>query len=64
VVDPFGRIVATIPAFAQGVRTVRVQAITDTTFYTRHGDAFAVLCALATAALLVTVAARRARQLP
>ncbi len=59
VVDPFGRTIAEIPAFTRGVRTVGVRALTDTTFYTRYGDVFALACAVATAALLVAGRPRR-----
>jgi len=60
VIDPFGRVVAEIPAFTRGERTVRVRAIAATTFYTRRGDVFALACALATAALLMLVRPRPA----
>jgi apolipoprotein N-acyltransferase len=53
-IDPYGRIVATLP---RKLRTVlqAPYAITDvTTFYTRHGDWFACLCAIISGVALLS----------
>ena len=53
-IDPSGRVRATLPLFAEATSSVRFSYETGQTFYTRHGDWFAVLCALLAAGCLVT----------
>ena len=45
-VDPFGRIIATAPRDVRTTLDAPFSVVTDTTFYTRHGDWFAYLCAI------------------
>ncbi len=45
-VDPFGRIVAAAPRDVRTTLDAPFSIVTDTTFYTRHGDWFAYLCAI------------------
>ncbi len=52
-IDPSGRIIATIPRHIRASVQVPFGFHSDLTFYTRHGDWFAWLCALATALLLL-----------
>ena len=52
-IDPEGRITATIPRHVRTSVQVPFGFETDLTFYTRHGDWFAWLCALVTATLLL-----------
>ena len=51
--DPFGRRVAAIPRKVQDVLVAPYALITGTTFYTRHGDWFAYLCAIISAGALM-----------
>ena len=53
VIDPKGRITATIPRHIRASVQVPFGFETDLTFYSRHGDWFAWLCASVTAALLL-----------
>jgi len=58
-IDPYGRIIATVP---RKLRTVlqAPYALSDvTTFYTRHGDWFAYLCAIISVAALLSHLFRR-----
>jgi apolipoprotein N-acyltransferase len=53
-VDPNGRIVAQLPRKVRAT-LIAPYALSDvTTFYTRHGDWFAWLCAIISAAMLLT----------
>jgi apolipoprotein N-acyltransferase len=45
-IDPYGRIVATIPRKVRAALGAPYALISGTTFYTRHGDWFAYLCAI------------------
>jgi apolipoprotein N-acyltransferase len=45
-IDPYGRIVATIPRKIRSALGAPYALISGTTFYTRHGDWFAYLCAI------------------
>jgi len=57
-VDPYGRIVSSVPRKARTVLTASYALSSVTTFYTRHGDWFAWLCAI------ISGAAFAARLLP
>jgi apolipoprotein N-acyltransferase len=46
VIDPWGRIAAEVPRKERGVLVAPYALISSTTFYTRHGDWFAWLCAI------------------
>jgi apolipoprotein N-acyltransferase len=52
-IDPFGRVVAAIPRKVRDVLVAPYALITGTTFYTRHGDWFAYLCAIISAGALL-----------
>jgi apolipoprotein N-acyltransferase len=52
-IDPFGRVVAQAPRDRQLSQAVPYSFETGTTFYTRHGDWFAWLCAIITLAALL-----------
>ncbi len=45
-IDPYGRVVATIPRKIRTTLVAPYALSNDTTFYTRHGDWFAYLCAI------------------
>ncbi len=51
-IDPYGRVVETMPRHQRGAVAVHFDDLTDTTFYTRHGDLFAYFCS-AVAVVLV-----------
>jgi len=45
-IDPYGRIVASLPRKTRSALQAPYALANDTTFYTRHGDLFAMLCAI------------------
>ena len=53
-IDPLGRVVATAPRKIRTAVTANYALLDATTFYTRYGDWFAYLCAIISAAGLVT----------
>ena len=53
-IDPYGRIVATIPRKVRTALAAPYALISGTMFYTRHGDWFAYLCAIISAVALLT----------
>lgn len=61
VVDPAGRVVRTLPEFEESSARVPYGYVADTTFYTRHGDWFVLLCWLGSlgAIMSVTLKAKR-----
>jgi len=52
-IDPYGRIVAATPRKIRTTLAAPYALISGTTFYTRHGDWFAYLCAIISAGALV-----------
>jgi apolipoprotein N-acyltransferase len=52
-IDPYGRIVATIPRKVRTALAAPYALISGTMFYTRHGDWFAYLCAIISVGALV-----------
>jgi apolipoprotein N-acyltransferase len=46
IVDPFGRVISSIPEGHRGVTTARVAGIDTLTTYVRYGDTFAVACVI------------------
>jgi apolipoprotein N-acyltransferase len=56
-VDPYGRVTATLPRHIRSSIEVRFAYRDGLTFYTLHGDWFAWLCAVVTAALVLVVLA-------
>jgi apolipoprotein N-acyltransferase len=61
-IDPYGRVVASAPRHALTSLYVHYGLIETQTFYTRHGDLFAWLCAIIAVALAVDGAFTRTRQ--
>jgi apolipoprotein N-acyltransferase len=60
VIDPFGRVVASVPRKMRTALEGNYALSNVTTFYTRHGDWFAYLCAIiSVAALVMRFAIRR-----
>ncbi|MFZ0770186.1 MAG: apolipoprotein N-acyltransferase [Candidatus Sulfotelmatobacter sp.] len=53
-IDPYGRTVARLPRKERGALVAPYALTSVTTFYTRHGDWFAFLCAIISAGALVT----------
>ncbi len=60
-IDPEGRITATIPRHVRTSAQVPFGFENDLTVYSRYGDWFAWLCALATALLLLLGLSRKTR---
>jgi len=58
-VDPYGRIVARLPADVRGVLDAPYAFRTDTTIYTRWGDWLPWICALVSLFVLFLASARR-----
>jgi apolipoprotein N-acyltransferase len=52
-IDPYGRIVAASPRKIRTALAAQYGLISGTTFYTRHGDWFAYLCAIISAGVIV-----------
>jgi len=53
-IDPYGRVVATVPRKMRVVLQAPYALSDGTTFYTRHGDWFAYLCAIISLGALLT----------
>jgi apolipoprotein N-acyltransferase len=53
-IDPYGRTVARIPREERGTLVAPYALTSVTTFYTRHGDWFAWLCAIISSGALLT----------
>jgi apolipoprotein N-acyltransferase len=53
-IDPYGRVAARLPRKERGVLAAPYALTPVTTFYTRHGDWFAWLCAIISAGALLT----------
>jgi apolipoprotein N-acyltransferase len=51
-IDPYGRVVQQMPRHVRGALLAKFNYISDETFYTRHGDWIAWVCAILSAALL------------
>ncbi len=56
VVDPAGRVERTLPEYQEASARVPYDYVTERTFYTRHGDWFVLLCALASIAAITSAA--------
>ena len=52
VIDPWGRIVAEVPRKERTALVAPYALVSSTTFYTRHGDWFACLCAIISVGVL------------
>jgi len=53
-IDPYGRVVATVPRKVRTTLLAPYALSNVTTFYTRHGDWFAYLCAIISVVALIT----------
>jgi apolipoprotein N-acyltransferase len=53
-IDPYGRVVAQLPRKERAALVAPYALTSSTTFYTRHGDWFAWLCAIISVAALLT----------
>ena len=53
-IDPYGRVVASIPRKVRTTLVAPYALSSETTFYTRHGDWFAYLCAIILVVVLIT----------
>jgi apolipoprotein N-acyltransferase len=60
-IDPYGRVVSTIPRKVRAALDANYALTNVTTFYTRHGDWFAYLCAIISVAGLLSNFRVRAR---
>ncbi len=58
-VDPYGRVIASVPEHRQVALALRFDYLTGSTFYGRHGDVFAWACVLATALIAGLIASRK-----
>jgi apolipoprotein N-acyltransferase len=59
-IDPYGRVIAAAPRKMRTALQAPYVLVDETTFYTRHGDWFAYLCAIiCTAALIVRFSIRK-----
>jgi apolipoprotein N-acyltransferase len=63
-IDPYGRVVSSIPRKVRAALDANYALTNVTTFYTRHGDWFAYLCAIISVAGLLTHFLFRARTEP
>jgi apolipoprotein N-acyltransferase len=63
-IDPYGRIVDQMPRHVRGALLASFNYIGDVTFYTRHGDWIAWICAFLTALLVITGLIRSRSQRP
>ena len=52
VIDPYGRIVESLPRHVERVLSAQFAFVRESTFYTLHGDVFAWLCVAATLVML------------
>ncbi|HUZ05691.1 MAG TPA: apolipoprotein N-acyltransferase, partial [Acidobacteriaceae bacterium] len=52
-IDPYGRVVQSLPRHTQSSLAAKFGYLSDTTFYTLHGDLFAWLCAIIAIVLAV-----------
>jgi apolipoprotein N-acyltransferase len=51
-IDPAGRLLGTLPNYVESASRTAYSYIKDTTFYTRHSDWFAIVCAIFAAGVL------------
>lgn len=63
VVDPAGRVGLTLPEYQEASARVQYDYVGEQTFYTRHGDWFVLLCALASIAALTSAVLPARRRL-
>jgi len=51
-IDPAGRLLGTLPEYVESASRTGYSYVKETTFYTRHGDWFPLLCAIGSAGIL------------
>jgi apolipoprotein N-acyltransferase len=51
-IDPAGRLLGTLPNYVESASRTGYSYVKETTFYTRHGDWFPLLCAIGSAGIL------------
>ncbi len=61
-IDPWGRVVAQVPRKQRTALVAPYALVSGTTFYTRHGDWFAFLCAIISLGALVARFSRKSSQ--
>ena len=54
-IDPAGRLLGTLPNYVESASRTGYSYVKETTFYTRHGDWFPLLCALGGTGILACV---------
>jgi apolipoprotein N-acyltransferase len=52
-IDPYGRIIASVPRKVRTALVAPYALISDTTFYTRHGDWLAYVCAIISSGAII-----------
>ncbi|HYE76210.1 MAG TPA: hypothetical protein VEF04_22885, partial [Blastocatellia bacterium] len=57
-----GEVVEALPSFTAASHVWEARVRSDKTFYTRHGDWFAKLCAIVSALALITATVQRFKQ--
>jgi apolipoprotein N-acyltransferase len=60
IIDPYGRVLQTLPSHRAAVLSGHFSYLAGRTFYAAHGDVFALVCVLVTVAIL----ASRIRETP
>ncbi|HLM98918.1 MAG TPA: apolipoprotein N-acyltransferase [Bryobacteraceae bacterium] len=60
-IDPAGRLLGTLPNYVQAASRTGYSYVKETTFYTRYGDWFPLLCAIISAGTLIS-STRRGRR--
>ena len=53
-IDPAGRLLGTLPNYVESASRTGYSYVKETTFYTRYGDWFAIVCAVMGAAIVVS----------
>ena len=55
IIDPYGRLTASVERHARTSLAARYDYRSDLTFYTQHGDVFACLCGVMTLVAIVAI---------
>jgi apolipoprotein N-acyltransferase len=64
IIDPYGRLTASVPRHALTSLAARFGYRTDLTFYTVHGDLFAYLCGIISLCIIAATVRARVRRQP
>jgi apolipoprotein N-acyltransferase len=62
-IDPAGRLLGTLPNYVEAASRTGYSYVKETTFYTRHGDWFPVLCTVLGAGILAGALVKRRAQI-